>query len=143
MAFANPKTLIFQAAFLPQFLTTGEGRQAQLWLLAGTFWVITVVGEAIWVLCASRARAALSGKVQLWADRVSGGCEALGERAGAWLSVGRARLHPFQSTALANRAAGHFQTDRSAFGCVLRQPVDQRFLAIGETRRSAAAAARP
>src|SRR5436853_5634861 len=42
VAFANPKTLIFQAAFLPQFLTDGEGRPAQLWLLAGTFWVITV-----------------------------------------------------------------------------------------------------
>src|SRR3954449_6713904 len=26
VAFANPKTLIFQAAFLPQFLTNGEGR---------------------------------------------------------------------------------------------------------------------
>src|ERR1041384_2261044 len=38
VAFANPKTLIFQAAFLPQFLSDGEGRQAQLWLLAATFW---------------------------------------------------------------------------------------------------------
>ena len=73
VAFANPKTLIFQAAFLPQFLSTGEGRQAQLWLLAGTFWVITVIGDAIWVLCASRLRAAVSGRAQLIADRVSGG----------------------------------------------------------------------
>jgi threonine/homoserine/homoserine lactone efflux protein len=72
VAFANPKTLIFQAAFLPQFLTDGEGRQAQLWLLAGTFWIITVVGDAIWVLCASRLRAAVSGRAQLIADRVSG-----------------------------------------------------------------------
>src|SRR5438045_7168333 len=46
VAFANPKTLIFQAAFLPQFLSDGEGRQAQLWLLAGTFWIITVVGRS-------------------------------------------------------------------------------------------------
>src|ERR1051325_2678083 len=38
VAFANPKTLIFQAAFLPQFLSDGEGRQAQLWLLAATVW---------------------------------------------------------------------------------------------------------
>jgi threonine/homoserine/homoserine lactone efflux protein len=72
VAFANPKTLIFQAAFLPQFLTSGEGRQAQLWLLAGTFWVITVIGDAIWVLGASRLRAAVSGRAQLIADRVSG-----------------------------------------------------------------------
>jgi threonine/homoserine/homoserine lactone efflux protein len=72
VAFANPKTLIFQAAFLPQFLTDGEGRQAQLWLLAGTFWIITVVGDAIWVLCAARLKAAVSGRAQLIADRVSG-----------------------------------------------------------------------
>ena len=52
-----PKTLIFQAAFLPQFLTNGEGRQAQLWLLAATFWIITVVGDAIWVLVRGAAQA--------------------------------------------------------------------------------------
>jgi threonine/homoserine/homoserine lactone efflux protein len=73
VAFANPKTLIFQAAFLPQFLSDGEGRAAQLWLLAGTFWIITVVGDAIWVLCAARLKAAVSGRAQLIADRVSGG----------------------------------------------------------------------
>jgi threonine/homoserine/homoserine lactone efflux protein len=72
VAFANPKTLIFQAAFLPQFLSDGEGRQAQLWLLAATFWIITVLGDAIWVLCAARLRAAVSGRAQLIADRVSG-----------------------------------------------------------------------
>src|SRR4051812_38483630 len=73
VACANPKTLIFQAAFLPQFLTNGEGRQAQLWLLAAPFWVITVAGDLIWVLCASRLKAAVSGRAQLIADRVSGG----------------------------------------------------------------------
>ena len=73
VAFANPKTLIFQAAFLPQFLSDGEGRQTQLWLLAATFWVITVVGDLIWVLCAARLKAAVSGRAQLIADRVSGG----------------------------------------------------------------------
>src|ERR1043166_8061845 len=72
VAFANPKTLIFQAAFLPQFLSDGEGRQAQLWLLAATFWVITVAGDAIWVLCAARLRAAVLHRAQLIADRVSG-----------------------------------------------------------------------
>ena len=73
VAFANPKTLIFQAAFLPQFLTDGEGRQAQLWLLAATFWIVTVIGDAIWVLGAARLRAAVSGRAQLIADRISGG----------------------------------------------------------------------
>jgi threonine/homoserine/homoserine lactone efflux protein len=87
VAFANPKTLIFQAAFLPQFLTNGEGRQAQLWLLAATFWVITVIGDAIWVLCAARLKAAVSGRAQLIADRVSGGILIAG--AGVLLAASR------------------------------------------------------
>ena len=87
VAFANPKTLIFQAAFLPQFLTSGEGRQAQLWLLAATFWVITVLGDAIWVLCASRLKAVVSGRAQLIADRVSGGILIAG--AGVLLAASR------------------------------------------------------
>src|SRR6187455_3056025 len=87
VAFANPKTLIFQAAFLPQFLTDGEGRAAQLWLLAATFWVITVIGDAIWVLCAARLRAAVSARAQLIADRVSGGILIAG--AGVLLAASR------------------------------------------------------
>jgi len=87
VAFANPKTLIFQAAFLPQFLSDGEGRQAELWLLAATFWVITVVGDAIWVLCAARLRAAVSGRAQLIADRVSGAILIAG--AGVLLAASR------------------------------------------------------
>jgi len=87
VAFANPKTLIFQAAFLPQFLTDGEGRQAQLWLLAATFAVLAAVGDAIWALCAARARAALSGRVQLIADRVSGAILIAG--AGVLLAASR------------------------------------------------------
>jgi threonine/homoserine/homoserine lactone efflux protein len=87
VAFANPKTLIFQAAFLPQFLTSGEGRQAQLWLLAATFWVITVIGDAIWVLCASRLHSVVSGRAQLIADRVSGGILIAG--AGVLLAASR------------------------------------------------------
>lgn len=87
VAFANPKTLIFQAAFLPQFLTSGEGRQAQLWLLAATFWVITVIGDAIWVLCASRLKSVVTGRAQLIADRVSGGILIAG--AGVLLAASR------------------------------------------------------
>ncbi len=82
-----PRRSIFQAAFLPQFLSDGEGRQAQLWLLAATFWIITVVGDAIWVLCAARLRAAVSSRAQLIADRVSGGILIAG--AGVLLAASR------------------------------------------------------
>ena len=87
VAFANPKTLIFQAAFLPQFLTDGAGRAAQLWLLAVTFGAIAAAGDAVWALCAARARAALSGRVQLIADRLSGGILIAG--AGVLLAASR------------------------------------------------------
>jgi homoserine/homoserine lactone efflux protein len=88
VAFANPKTLIFQAAFLPQFLSTGAEHNAQLlWLLAATFGFIAAAGDVIWALCAARARAAMSGRVQLLADRVSGGILILG--AGVLLAMSR------------------------------------------------------
>lgn len=87
VAFANPKTLIFQAAFLPQFLTDGAGRDAQLWLLAATFAVIAAFGDTLWALCAARLRAAVSGRAQLIADRVSGGILIAG--AGVLLAASR------------------------------------------------------
>lgn len=87
VAFANPKTLIFQAAFLPQFLSSGEGRAAELWLLAATFAVIAAVGDAVWALCAARARAALTSRVQVIADRVSGAILIAG--AGVLLAASR------------------------------------------------------
>jgi threonine/homoserine/homoserine lactone efflux protein len=72
VAFANPKTLVFQAAFLPQFLTPGEGQGGSIWLLAATFAIIAAIGDALWALFAARARAAVSGRVQRVADKVSG-----------------------------------------------------------------------
>jgi threonine/homoserine/homoserine lactone efflux protein len=85
VAFANPKTLIFQAAFLPQFLTNGSG--AQLWLLAATFAFIAAAGDVLWALGAARARAEMSGRVQLIADRVSGAILIAG--AGVLLAASR------------------------------------------------------
>lgn len=72
VAFANPKTLIFHAAFLPQFLPQGQDATAVLWLLAGTYAVLAIGGDAIWALCAARARAALTANAQRFADKASG-----------------------------------------------------------------------
>ena len=71
VAFANPKTLIFHAAFLPQFLGAGENR-ADLWLLAATFAVIAALGDGLYALFAARARAAVSERARRIADRASG-----------------------------------------------------------------------
>jgi hypothetical protein len=46
-----------------------------------------VVGDLIWVLCAARLRAVMSGRVQLIADRISGGILIAG--AGVLLAASR------------------------------------------------------
>jgi len=71
VAFANPKTLIFHAAFLPQFLGPGDSR-GDLWLLVATFAVIAALGDGIYALCAARARAAVTERARRIADRASG-----------------------------------------------------------------------
>ena len=87
VAFANPKTLIFQAAFLPQFLGNGEGGPRSSGCSPPRFGVIAAVGDALWALGAARARAALSGRVQLIADRISGAILIAG--AGVLLAASR------------------------------------------------------
>ncbi|MBX6427113.1 MAG: LysE family translocator [Variibacter sp.] len=72
VAFGNPKTLIFHAAFLPQFVSGESGSGGVLWLLVATYCVISGVGDGLWGLFAARARAAVSGRAQRIADRASG-----------------------------------------------------------------------
>jgi homoserine/homoserine lactone efflux protein len=71
VAFANPKTLIFHAAFLPQFLGPGQNL-ADLWLLAATFAVIGALGDGLYAIFAARARAAVTERARGIADRASG-----------------------------------------------------------------------
>ena len=72
VAFANPKTLIFHAAFLPQFVSPETGGGGTLWLLVATYCVISGVGDGLWGLCADRARRLVTGRAQRIADRASG-----------------------------------------------------------------------
>jgi threonine/homoserine/homoserine lactone efflux protein len=71
VAFANPKTLIFHAAFLPQFLGGSDSR-ADLWVLAATFAIIAAIGDSLYALFAARARTAVSSRTQRIADKASG-----------------------------------------------------------------------
>ena len=71
VAFANPKTLIFHAAFLPQFLGA-SGSRTDLWLLAATFAAIAALGDGLYALFAARARAAVTERARRIADRASG-----------------------------------------------------------------------
>ncbi len=72
VAFANPKTLIFHAAFLPQFLSGGENVNTELWLLVATFAIIAALGDSLYALLAARVRTAISDRAQRVADKASG-----------------------------------------------------------------------
>lgn len=52
----NPKTLVFFAAFLPQFIDASAPAAPQLLALGALFCVMAVVSDGWWVLAASRAR---------------------------------------------------------------------------------------
>jgi len=73
VAFANPKTLLFHAAFLPQFVTDPQNPVPQIALLAVIFAVIALVGDVLWALIADRARSAVAGRFSKLADRISAG----------------------------------------------------------------------
>lgn len=52
----NPKTLVFFAAFLPQFIDASAAAAPQLLALGGLFCAMAIVSDGCWVVAASRAR---------------------------------------------------------------------------------------
>lgn len=71
IAAMNPKTLLFNAAFLPQFLPTGAGA-GQFLLIAAVFLLVLLVGDSLWAAFASSARRLLAGYGQS-RNRLTGG----------------------------------------------------------------------
>ncbi len=72
VAAVNPKTLLFNAAFVPQFVPAGSNGAGQLVLVAAVFLTVLFIGDTLWVLFASSGRRIL-GRVGLWRNRLSGG----------------------------------------------------------------------
>ena len=73
VSLTNPKTLLFYAAFLPQFVGMGDGEATyQLLLLAGTFLVVAVLLDGAWALLAGRLRSLLRARARL-RNRITGG----------------------------------------------------------------------
>jgi threonine/homoserine/homoserine lactone efflux protein len=72
LAVVNPKTLLFNAAFLPQFVGNTANAGNQLLLLAGIFMTVIIIGDALWAVFAAAARGWL-GRVGGLHNRISGG----------------------------------------------------------------------
>ena len=73
VSLTNPKTLLFYAAFLPQFVSAEAGAAAdQLLLLSATFLVVAVLLDGAWALLASRLRFLLQARARL-RNRLTGG----------------------------------------------------------------------
>jgi threonine/homoserine/homoserine lactone efflux protein len=72
LALINPKTLLFNAAFLPQFVGNTANASGQLLLLSGIFMAVIIIGDALWAVFAAAARGWL-GRVGRLHNRISGG----------------------------------------------------------------------
>lgn len=72
LAVINPKTLLFNAAFLPQFVGDTPNASGQLLLLAGVFMAVIIIGDALWAVFAAAARRWLA-RVGHLHNRISGG----------------------------------------------------------------------
>jgi threonine/homoserine/homoserine lactone efflux protein len=72
LAIVNPKTLLFNAAFLPQFADQAADPARQMLLLGLTFLITLAAGDAVWAIGAGTARPYLQKYGRL-RNRMTGG----------------------------------------------------------------------
>lgn len=72
IAVINPKTLLFNAAFLPQFIGQSAHITTQLIVLSAVFLITVGIGDSLWVAFAGSARTWFS-KVGRLRNRIAGG----------------------------------------------------------------------
>jgi threonine/homoserine/homoserine lactone efflux protein len=84
LAVVNPKTLLFSAAFLPQFVVAGNDASVQLIFIAAVYLAVIVVGDALWAVFAASARRFL-GRLSHLRNKITSGF-LLGAAAGLALS---------------------------------------------------------
>ena len=87
VAVTNPKTLLFYAAFFPQFLSSERAPGPQLLVLAALYLLIALGIDCVWALSAARMRKALDRRAR-HLNRVSG---AVLIGAGVGLALERAK----------------------------------------------------
>lgn len=59
LAAANPKTLLFSAAFIPQFVASDSASVANVAIVAGVFLTVLFLGDVLWAAFANSAGRAL------------------------------------------------------------------------------------
>lgn len=73
VAILNPKTMLFHAAFLPQFIDPAASPFQQLLLLGVTFCGVAAILDSSYALLSSRASAMLQqSHIARWTDRLTG-----------------------------------------------------------------------
>src|SRR4051794_38759222 len=71
VSLTNPKTLLFYAAFFPQFVSPASAPGPQLVMLAVLYLLIAFTLDSVWALSAARLRGAISTRSRL-PNRASG-----------------------------------------------------------------------
>lgn len=71
LAVINPKTLLFSAAFLPQFVDTGTGTSLVLLMPAVIYLSVLLVGDMCWVASAQAAKPVIT-RLGRWRHRLTG-----------------------------------------------------------------------
>ncbi|HHG91191.1 MAG TPA: LysE family translocator [Devosia sp.] len=81
---ANPKTLLFFGAFIPQFVSSGEPAFLSLMQLGLIFFVVATISDSIYAVLAASLGQVLSGARVRILSRISGAFLMLG---GVWLAT--------------------------------------------------------
>ncbi|MGI9237681.1 MAG: LysE family translocator [Woeseiaceae bacterium] len=71
LAVINPKTLLFNAAFVPQFIVTDSPSVTEIVAVGSTFLSVLFVGDVLWAACAHSAGGVLTRFAQI-RNRVTG-----------------------------------------------------------------------
>lgn len=75
----NPKTLVFLAALLPQFVAPGQPAAPQVVALGLTFAAVAVAGDSVWAVSAAAARQWFAGSpARMTRVRTAGGAMLVG-----------------------------------------------------------------
>ena len=85
LATVNPKTLLFNAAFLPQFVANDGNATTQLAIIAAVFLAVLLLGDMLWVLLAGSVRKLFARQAAM-RNKITGGALVL---AGIGLALSR------------------------------------------------------